>query len=190
MRAWRILLDIDGTIAYNAGKRLAAAYFGVRIEDTQTYQPLQQLVGLTDGQFWEWWSANEEEIYRQADPIPHAPECVRALKQAGSFIAVVTARRRTAASVTEQWLDAHGFPYDELICEADDKVAVARALQLELAFEDDTIHAIALAEWMPVIAVEGPKNRLVPNDHPRIFKVQDWAEIAPLLQSLSLRLFQ
>ncbi|HEY3364632.1 MAG TPA: hypothetical protein VGK74_06230 [Symbiobacteriaceae bacterium] len=187
MQHWRVLLDLDGTVAQNAGRRIAAEQFGIVMTEEQSGQRLPELLGLTDDQFWAWWHENQEQIYDQAEPLPGAAGTVRALKASGAHIAVVTARRESSRLVTAAWLNRFGIPYDEMVFSADDKVAVARGLGLTVGFEDDPLNAVALADVIPVILIENLKNRGQEIVHDQVFRVSGWQEVLPLLRRLGAR---
>ncbi|MGE5676193.1 MAG: 5' nucleotidase, NT5C type [Mycobacterium leprae] len=187
MTQWRVLLDLDGTVAQNAGRRIAAREFGITLTEEQYAQRLPELLGLTDEQFWAWWHEHQEEIYDQADLLPGAAETVRWLKESGAYIVVVTARRGTSEAVTRKWLHRYQIPYDQMVFGADDKVAVAKELGLNLGFEDDPNNALALAEWLPMILIENFKNRHEEVAHPGLYRVADWSEVLPLLATLAER---
>jgi capsule biosynthesis phosphatase len=67
-----------------------------------------------------------DESYRDVQPLPGAPEKIRALKVAGHYIILLTARHMKTCQgnvglvVARQgrtlldWLDLHGIPYDEI----------------------------------------------------------------------------
>jgi uncharacterized protein len=184
---WRILLDLDGTVAQNAGRRVAERHFGISVGADRIGEKLPDMLGLTQEQFWAWWHENQEEIYDQATLIPGANDVVRTLKKAGAFIAVITARRTTAEGVTAAWLQRHGIPYDTMIMSADDKVAAARTLGLNIGFEDDPHFAVPLADVMPMVLIENDKNRGLTLDHPQIHRVGGWTDALPLLRRLEMR---
>lgn len=183
---YRILLDLDGTVAQNAGRRVAARHFGISLSEEQ-HGRLPDLLGLTDEQFWAWWHENQEEIYDQADPLPGAAAVIRRLREAGSFVAVVTARRSSAEAVTAYWLARHGFACDQMVFDADDKQSIARALELTLAFEDDVENAVRLADLMPVALMETVRNRGAAVDHPQIYRASGWDQVLPWLGRLAAR---
>ena len=187
MLHWRVLLDLDGTVAQNAGRRIAAEQFGIVITEEQSGQRLPELLGLTDDEFWAWWHEHEELIYDLAEPLPGAAGTVRALRESGAHIAIVTARRESSRSVTAAWLDRFGIPYDQMVFSAADKVTVARDLGLTVGFEDDPLNALALADLMPVILIENFKNRSQEIVHDQVFRVSGWQEVLPLLRRLDAR---
>jgi uncharacterized HAD superfamily protein len=182
---WRVLLDLDGTVAQNAGRRVLARDQGIPISDAQYGESLLETLGWTGEQFWVWWQAHQEEIYHDAEVLPGAAETVRMLKEQGAHIAVVTARRAEATAVTTEWLQRHGFPFDQMIFSADDKVAIARELSLNIGFEDDPWGATALAEIMPMVLVENFKNRGLAITHPQVHRITGWHEVHPLLGRLA-----
>lgn len=186
MHHLRILLDLDGTVAQNAGRKIAAEHFGVNL-DEESGLSLPERLGLTVEEFWAWWHTNQEEIYERAVPLPGAAAVLRSLKQAGATIVVVTARRSDAQAVTCSWLARHDFPWDEMILNADDKVSIAQEQKLNLGFEDDPANAIPLADLMPMVLVGGHKNRSQAIEHPQIYRVSGWDEVPALLHLLTAR---
>ncbi len=185
MHHWRVLLDLDGTVAQNAGRSIAAEQFGIDLNPSgEQPRSLQEILGWTETEFWAWWHENQGEIYEQAVPITGAVETVSALKGAGAYIAIVTARRPDAEAVTTQWLNHVGLAFDQMVMGADDKATVAVALGLNVGFEDDPAHALALAEVMPVVLLDNLKNQGLDIAHPRVFRISRWTEALPLLQRL------
>lgn len=187
MQHLRILLDLDGTVAHNAGRKVAERQFGIPIGEELAGQSLFEILGMNREQFWAWWYANEEEIYGQAVPMPEASTVLQALKQAGAFIAVVTARRSSAEQVTRRWLGQHGIPHDMMVMDADDKVAVARRLSLNVGFEDDPAHAVPLADVIPMALIQSNKNLDREILHPQVYRLSGWPEVMPWLTRLASR---
>jgi uncharacterized HAD superfamily protein len=183
----RILLDLDGTVARNAGRKVAARQFGITIGEEHAGQTLIEILGMDRDQFWAWWHANQDEIYGQAVPMPEASAVLQALKQAGAFIAVVTARRSSAEHVTRMWLRQHGIPHDMMVMDADDKVAVARKLALNVGFEDDPAHAVPLADLFPMALFQGNKNLDREILHPQIERLTGWPDVMPWLSRVASR---
>jgi uncharacterized HAD superfamily protein len=182
---WRILLDLDGTVAQNAGRRLAERHFGVNLSERSSDTPLWDVLGITADEFWAWWHENQEEIYGQASALPGASDTLHHLKSAGAFIAVVTARRATAEPVTRAWLRDNDMPFDTMVMNADDKVPVAQQLGLNVGFEDDPHHAVPLADVMPMILIENLKNQTHAITHPNLYRVPAWPDALPLLRRLA-----
>jgi uncharacterized HAD superfamily protein len=188
LRELRILLDLDGTVARNAGRQVAEQQFGITIGEDRAGQSLIELLGMDREQFWAWWHANQDEIYGRAVPMPGASTVLQGLKQAGAFIAVVTARRSSSRQVTQSWLSQHGIPHDMMVMDADDKVTVARSLSLNVGFEDDPAHALPLADLFPMALINGNKNLDREILHPQIERLSGWPEVMPWLGRLASRI--
>lgn len=187
MNHFRILLDLDGTVAQNAGRKIAEQQFGITIGEDRAGESLVEILGMDRGQFWAWWHANQEEIYGQAVAMPGASEVLQCLKQAGAFIAVVTARRSSAQAVTARWLSDHGIPHDTMVMDADDKVGIARTLNLNLGFEDDPVNALPLADLFPMALMMGHKNLGQEILHPQLERFTSWHDVLPWLHRLGAR---
>lgn len=187
MQRFRILLDLDGTILQNAGRELFAKQFGlVLAENESALDATVARLGLDPRQFWDWWSANQTEIYSRAVPIEGAIEVIRSLRAAGAFVAVVTARRTEAESVTRHWIAQAGLEVDEMVFGADDKVSVALQLDLNLAFEDNLQNAEGLSAHMPVLLIDARSNGGV-DLSPGIIRVEDWSQVPAILDDLGRR---
>ena len=53
--------------------------------------------------------------YESAQPMPGALEALRQLKQDGWFVVICTARHFNHWATTRDWLDRHGFEYDQIV---------------------------------------------------------------------------
>lgn len=187
MRHFRILLDLDGTVAQNAGRRVAEEQFGIAISEDRSGESLMEILGMDREQFWTWWEQNHEPIYGRAVPLPGAVEALQSLKDSGAYIAVVTARRSSARPVTCDWLSRYEIAHDLVIMDADDKVEVAKSLGLNAGFEDDPAHALPLADVMPMALMLNHKNLGQEILHPRLERLADWTQALPWLHRLAAR---
>lgn len=187
MHHWRILLDLDGTVAQNASRRVAERTFGVTIGPERAAESLMEILGISREEFWVWWHSNQDEIYGQAVMLPGAAETLQLLKRAGAYIAVVTARRSMARSVTQDWLHRHAIPFDTMVMDADDKVPLARELGLNVGFEDDPAHALPLADLFPMGLIYNNKNLGQELMHPQLQRLSGWSEVLPWLHGLAAR---
>lgn len=186
VQQFRILLDLDGTVLQNAGRQMLIEQFGLTLAEDESAPESLERLGIDSGQFWAWWSANQVEIYGRAVALEGAVAVIRSLRQAGAFVAVVTARRSEAEDVTRSWIDQAGLEVDEMVFGADDKVSVALSLGLNLAFEDNVQNAEALSAHMPVVLMSGRHNAAA-DLLPGIFKVEEWSRVPALLEELSRR---
>ncbi|MFZ5817310.1 MAG: 5' nucleotidase, NT5C type [Bacillota bacterium] len=184
----RLLLDLDGTTLKNAGREVMARELNLPLPAANAgswfTSGILEERGIPMERFWAVWQANQEEIYARATPLPGALETLHRLRAQGAHIAVVTARRGSAAMVTREWLALHGVPYDLIQFNCDDKLAVARSLGLNLGIDDDLQHVLALSQAMPVMLMD-PEGRHAETELPgNILRVRGWDEVEPAVARL------
>lgn len=115
-----VLLDVDGTLCDNTPRLIE-------------YVREECGVGLTRDEITEWsfsipgTDLDIGELLHRAiderpewfllgmDPIDGASEAARWLRQQGHTVRIATHRPAESHSITEQWLDEHDIPYDEMI---------------------------------------------------------------------------
>ncbi|MEW6724670.1 MAG: hypothetical protein AB1331_07125 [Bacillota bacterium] len=181
----RILLDIDGTIGVSAIRELLNAQTGINLseEDITDYR-ITRHYGMSEEEDARWWWQNHLRVFETTSLLcRHAPAVLARLRQQESHIYIVTARRHEARPITEAWLRQSFIPFDELIMNADDKVAIARSLGLTLGFEDHPETAQRLAQLLPVFLFDWPYNRQVPPSA-NLIRVTDWREVEQSLAAL------
>jgi uncharacterized HAD superfamily protein len=180
----RLLLDLDGTLLYNACSLVLSRVLGTPLPDgppsTWLKSNFLATIGISIHDFWATFSAHQDEIYSKAIPQPGAIDCVQRLKAAGAYIAVVTARRASAKEVTRYWLQQWQVPYDALEMEQDNKLPAAQRYSLNWAIEDDKLVATSLARVMRVILISPitPKRH---SFHARIKLVAGWHDVYRLI---------
>lgn len=137
----RIGVDMDGVLAdfdkgwvdrYNAD-------FGTNLHPKQN-DHWDALVSIThfadDAEWWEWATSKHEDLFLGLDPLPGAVEGVRALKDAGHDIVIITAKPRWAAGHPSSWLIKHDVPYDEI------HVTKAKSYVICDVYVDDALHNV------------------------------------------------
>ncbi len=188
----RLLLDLDGTTLRNAGREVISRIFDLPLPDANTPGWLSSGIleerGITKEQFWAAWQANEPEIYGRAIPLPGALETLAELKAGGAHIAVVTARRGSAETVTQEWLARYAVPYDAIQFNCDDKLAVAQSLGLNLAIEDDLAHVMHIAQAMPVMLMDSDGRHADAELPAGVHKVAGWHEVPGLIARIQASL--
>ncbi len=192
-RPVRLLLDLDGTVCYNAAGDVMSQVLGVPLPAggpaAWIRAGLLGNIGITPAQFWRIFTEHEEEIYGHAVPLPEAAASLRELKAAGAFIAVVTARRPSAAAVTHRWLSRHQVPFDVLEMGYDDKLPAAMTHELNWALEDDLHVAAALARSLQVILITScpragrGRRRLHRRGDVGFRQVHSWREVPGIIKS-------
>ncbi len=109
----------------------------------------------------------EHRVLESASLEPHAQPAVRAAREAGYRVAVVTARgwHPRGQQLTEEWLNAHGLDIDELhlVSAFGDKSSVLRELGRVAYFVDDHVGHLYPARALPYVSetllVDRPWNR-------------------------------
>lgn len=186
----RLLLDLDGTTLRNAGREVIARELKLPLPQGNSGAWLStgvlEEMGITRERFWETWHANQDEIYSRATPLSGALETLSDLKAGGAYIGVVTARRDHAEAVTCQWLADHGVPYDTIRFNADDKLAIARELGLNLAVDDDLKVALGLSAGIPVMLMDADGRHEVVELPENIHRICGWEEVPALVRRLQL----
>ena len=112
---------MDGVICdFNAGWMvLHKEEFGSDLEPEMvvTWDNLHELGGFADmDAFWRWARGTKDRpsIFRHLEPFPGAVETMRALRDAGHRIVIVTAKPRWAISDTLRWIADHELPTEEI----------------------------------------------------------------------------
>jgi uncharacterized protein len=120
-RGLRLGIDLDGVVCdFNAGwMRLHMAEFGSDLhpEMVVTWNNLHELGGFADMQaFWRWAQGNADRpsIFRHLEPYPGAVETLRALRDEGHDVVIVTAKPRWAIPDTLRWIADHELPTNEI----------------------------------------------------------------------------
>jgi FMN phosphatase YigB (HAD superfamily) len=123
----------------------------------RTGRPLEELGPATCWEFYErYWGLPKNEflelfeagvdagvVFSKGDPLPGSVEAVRALKEVGHSVHIVTDRfvgRRSHAN-TEEWLAKHEIPYDSLTYSRDKTV-----VRTDAFVDDNPKNVLALRE--------------------------------------------
>ncbi len=105
----------------------------------------------------DFFTANAEEVFGMALPLPGAVEGVKALAREYRLV-YLTARPEEARRVTLEWLRYWGFPEGKLVM-TQNKARAARELGVALAIDDAPHELAALRKAVPlVLAKQQPYN--------------------------------
>jgi phosphoglycolate phosphatase-like HAD superfamily hydrolase len=178
----RIAVDIDSTLHHywDTLEAIAKRRFGVQIPyerqtvwDIDVLRPEQVRAAVDE--------THRPEHILAAEPYPGAVETLRAWHEAGHFIHVTSHRRDEAYEATRQWLDAHGFAYDELYCSTD-KVAHAVEIGIDLLVDDKPADLLrAIDAGMTAATLLHPWNREICEEED-IVCAPDWPALRRALQ--------
>ncbi|MFQ5839205.1 MAG: HAD family hydrolase [Candidatus Methylomirabilales bacterium] len=128
------------------------------------------------------------EFFGTVPPMPGAPEAVRALRQAGHALVIVTGRPVVYGKTTREWLERHGIaPYIDGVVHRDGmrsaahKVAAVRRYRLDGLVEDEyAIAWYAVEQDVPVLLFDRPWNRK--SLRPGLVRVHSWPEVLSWIQ--------
>lgn len=120
MRAMRLGIDLDGVVA-NFTKGWMDFYnreFGTdfSVADSKRWNDLVDLTHFTDiGEFWEWSSnLDGHSVFWHLEPFAGAVEALRDLADEGHSIVIITTKPKFAERDTQEWIERHGVPADEV----------------------------------------------------------------------------
>ena len=113
MHSKLIYVDMDDVLCETAANlcRLAEREFGRHVDYADVFAfDLQKVFGLTDDEMRRFMAASHAPGALLTHPVtPGAPDALRALRDAGHSIEIVTGRPAYAHGDTERWLDAAGI---------------------------------------------------------------------------------
>lgn len=128
------------------------------------------------------------DIYREVEVKPGAIQVLRSWQGAGHRIILITGRNSEfpgMETVTRDWLERHGIPYERLIMNDTphmhhfSKNVTAREAGIELMVEDHPDLCLELAAFIPVLMFDQPYNRHI--SAPAITRVFNWEQIGAAL---------
>lgn len=124
------------------------------------------------------------EIHRLAKARPYAIKVLQQLEFSGHDSFIITAREKHLGLLTKAWLKEHLIPYQKLFhLGSTEKVALAKALCVELVLEDRFETALAMANaGIPTVLFNTSYNQAP--DHPFIIRVDDWLEVQDIISKL------
>ncbi len=181
----KIAIDIDSTLHHYWDQFAAAAKrrFGVDLPyehqvtwDISRLRPEQVKVCIAE--------THGPEKVRAATPYPGAAEVLARWKEQGHFIHITTHRTTDAHAATQDWLDRHGIPYDDLYCSYD-KVTRCAELGIDVLIDDSPVNLLrAIDEGIRAATILHPWNRDLVEEED-VIAAEDWPalerELAPFL---------
>ena len=135
-------VDLDGVVGdfYGIIRRIAAEWLNKPLESLTT----EVTYGLGEWDIGEFggydrlhrFAVTQRHIFRDMEPIKHAPAILRKLSNQGIRIRIITHRlflkysHRTSVTQTVEWLDKYDIPYWD-ICFMNDKGAVGAHVYID-----------------------------------------------------------
>ena len=188
-----IYIDCDDVLAESTRSYIAIIKreFGIerKFEELTSFD-LRVSFGMTQAQFDHFFQLvhSREEILK-FQPMDGAVETVKAWKQAGQEIAIVTGRITAAYESTLEWLQSLSIPYDHFMVvdkynrpEMDMSIAKPlssiSSMQFEIAIEDSYTMAkyLTTEQKVNVVLMDRPWNSTEPNIN-GLTRVRNWSDI-------------
>jgi len=177
-------VDLDGVVGdfYGAVRKIAAEWLNKPIESLTT----EVTFGLDEWGINEFggydrlhrFAVTQRNIFRDMEPIEHAPAILRKLSNQGIRIRIITHRlflkysHRTTITQTVDWLDNYDIPYWD-ICFMNDKGAVGAHIYVDDAPEN----VISLRnQGCKTIVFSNSTNRGLPGP-----RADNWFEVERLI---------
>ena len=185
----RIALDIDSTLHHywDLLDQIAQDRYGVALPYAE--QADWGISQLERRQLIECVTeTHSDENIESAEPYDGAVEAVSRWHQAGHFIHVTSHRREECAPATRRWLEATGFPYDDLHCSFD-KLSRCVELDIDVLVDDSPVNIAGARErgMLAATLVHPWNERLVDGDDEGVIGAPDWPvleqRLAPFLAS-------
>jgi len=196
-RSQRIYVDLDDVVCQTIELLvdLLAAEFGRRVAVAEvTCFDLSASFGLGPEELERFMDrAHDPEVLQRYQLRSGALEGLAGWRGQGREIWIVTGRPASAAPGTRRWLERVGVPFDELLFvqkysgrtydPGDDGATVAveelGSLGFDLAVEDSAEMAVRLRDELqvPVLLLDRPWNRDLPDEPGRLRRCADWAEV-------------
>lgn len=178
MRKTRFGIDIDGTVTCPSTliPHINKQYnVNLTLDDIVEYD-FTCAFDVDKAAFNAWFKQYEPDMYRVSELAAGAKEVLKAWEQQAELL-YISARGENVADLTHEWFLTNDVPFHQITCIGKhDKLAVAKAQQVEAFFEDKHDNAVMLAEELniPVILFDAPYNRLaVPQN---VIRVANWQE--------------
>jgi hypothetical protein len=175
----RIALDIDSTLHHywDLLEGIARTRYGIALPYAEqrdwgiTQLERDQLVACVT-------ETHSDENIEGAEPYEGAVEAVRRWHEAGHFIHVTSHRREQCAPATRRWLEATGFPYDDLHCSFD-KLTRCVELEIDVLVDDSPVNIAGARErgMLAATLVHPWNEELVEGEDEGVIGAGDWPEL-------------
>ncbi len=181
----RIAIDLDGVLTEHPAPLAAAANQRFRLDLPE--RAFIDSAGLNVPLSVREWVYGEDGPAARLQPSPHALDFVRAAVDlfGAENVMILTARPETAARMTIDWLNRHGFPEINAVF-ADDKLTSAREHNCRFAVEDSERHALNYAAGGIICFLLEDERHPHRADDEEIIHVRDLPEVVSRLKLLTI----
>lgn len=194
-------IDIDDTVSKTAEIMIGYAnIFNIEVVKKEIKQ--NNLGAILDHKYldalYNWTKDEKKEfiekyyknILKEVRVKEYASEILRKLKQEENQIYFITARitgikNTDTIKLTEEWLKKNDIPYDEIIFDAQDKLAVCKEKKIDV-FIDDSLENCKMVQQENRISflMDSIMNRNI--DDNTIKRVHNWKEVYENIKEICL----
>lgn len=190
-------IDIDDTIS-NTYEYLFPYAQKYTIEDLNkeikninrnaiTHMYVQTFHNWTEEQSTDFFNKYYEKIIKHVKPKLYSVDIINKLKEEGHKIYLITARFEidnfSVESETKKWLKENNIKYDELIINAQDKVAVVKDKEVNLFIDDSIKNCADIAQaGIKTFMMDSIVNLNYKND--RLTRVYSWPHLYQEISNL------
>lgn len=179
------LVDIDGTLCRNLPRicEYVGSRYGSDVDPVEVteWNYVFEDAGVTMSEVTAELQRSRPEWYLSSLPrIRGARDGIEALSEAAS-VTIVTHRDPANHDITVEWLERHGFNYDDFLRDPPETKAEVDGDVLVDDFHGHVAEAVDAG--MKGILINHPYNREV--NHPRATTVQGWDEVVSLVNDRS-----
>jgi D-3-phosphoglycerate dehydrogenase len=181
----RIAIDLDGVLTEHPAPLAAAANQRFKLDLPE--RAFIDSAGLNVPLSVREWVYSDDGPAARLQPSAHALEFVQAAIDlfGASNVMILTARPESAARMTINWLNQHGFPEINAVF-ADDKLTSAREHHCRYAVEDSERHALNYAAGGIICFLIEDERHPHHADDEEIIHVRDLPEVISRLKLLTI----
>ncbi|WP_165981010.1 5' nucleotidase, NT5C type [Macrococcus lamae] len=181
---FRLGIDIDGTVTCPTAlvPYLQKSFRKDLCYEDITAYDLGVVLNKTPEEMYDWFIANQEEIYINSPIAEGAAPILREWAKQHELY-YISARYDYLGDITEQWFTSHDIPFHHIeLTGSHDKIEAARRLNVDFFLEDKLDNAIDINQTLniPVILFDTPYNQSeLPNE---VYRVKSWQEVNAVLK--------
>lgn len=150
---------------------------------------LKALYGWNDKEKFDFFDMYYKDVLKECVLMPNADKVCHKLKDEGNLLYFITARLNNIKNcnteeITKKSLAENNVPYDELIINANDKIAVCKEKNIDLFIEDSYETCVELSKiGVKSILMTTRMNQKI--DSGDILRVYNWNEVYEQIRKIN-----
>lgn len=187
-------IDIDDTLTNLVEAKIECVekYFkekglNYKLVDKAGYY-LSKMFDWPEEEWRKFWFERMDDFLSSASPRERAKEVVNALKKDGHKIVIITARsddfHKNAYELSKNWLEKHGFEFDEIITEAYNKGEVCQQKNVDVLIDDFTGNIMSAKKRnIKTILMDCLHNKDYQDE--QTYRAYNWDDVYQIINSLA-----